>query len=177
MYGNSLAICWSSRNDNGIGDIVHEQATGFGIMANFHFDRLAWPDTTGRRILKLMGVVSKRLGYDLVVVITDGARPLSEYNLLRSYNHDNEDPWATCVIAVSSADWKGPQPTIAIESERYIGYFRGPHLPHLHTALTEHRKKLHNRGFDDEYWALVSRRREEYRKQLAALQHSAELQH
>ena len=147
MNKYTVALCYFAGVEPAFLQSVRDRVSSFGYQAEYLVDTLINKDPFGRNTLRL------GRGYDLVVIVTDGAAPHVAFEFLGNFNHVNEDPWATAVVATSSAAWNGYQTVIAIESHRYIGHFRESLLPHdLSVLLQDHRHSLRDRGLSHGEW-------------------------
>jgi hypothetical protein len=149
MNKYTVALCYFAGVSQSLLDDVRGRLSPFGYRAEYLVEALA-DNSFGR------GSLSLGRGYDMVVIITDGASPHMDFDCLKRFNHVIEDPWATTLVAVSSSSWKGYQTVISIESERYLGHFRLEDLPvDLFEALQEHRGHMHDRGLTGEEWRSI----------------------
>jgi hypothetical protein len=147
----TVALCYSLDTDDLLIDSMRKCVDSFGYRAEYLINTLAQQDPIMNRTTLTFG-----RGYDLVIIICDGTKKNAEYEALGLFNHTLDDPWATCVVAVGSPEWKGPQPTIAIESARYLGYFHSNELsPNLLESLHQHRKSLVDRGLSEGEWKSI----------------------
>ena len=150
MNKKTVALCYPSQPSSTLLELVRAKTVSFGLRAEYLFESLAHTDSMGRSLLRLSR------GYDLVIIVCNNTPRHSEYDVLGYFNHDLGDPWATCVLAIGSPEWRKPQPTAAIESSRYIGYFLSTDLTvNFFELLKVHRESLHNRGLSTEEWKSI----------------------
>jgi len=147
----SVALCYTAQVNNDLLTLVRERSHSFGLRAEYLVNVLGQSDGVMNRITLQLG-----RGYDLVVIVSDESCPRLEYDILGHFNHVLSDPWGTCVMSVCSRDWKTPQPTIAIETTHYLGAYWTDQVPSdLLIALTDHRKKLFDRGLRSAEWEAI----------------------
>lgn len=150
MNKYTAALCYFSEVVPTYLEAVRARISLFGYRAEYLVESVANRDGMGRSIIQL------GRGYDLVVVVTDGARHHVEFDFLGHFNHIIEDPWATLVVATNSPSWLGYQTVIAIESERYLGHFLSEDLPaNLFGFALEYRCRLYDRGLSEKEWGSI----------------------
>ena len=121
----SVAICYPDEGQDAIMSAIRKRTKMFDCCDEYDFSKKSSGiELTQRRIFR------PSHGYDLIIIVCDGTQKFTEYDLLKLNNGNREDPWATMALSVQSGSWEGPQPTIAIEAERYLGPFiEKGHLP------------------------------------------------
>ncbi len=150
MNKHTVALCYPQGVSPATLELVRAKTTGFGYRAEYLVPHDSTRDAMGRILTRLMR------GYDLLIIVCDETLAHTEYITLGHWNHLFDDPYAMMTIAVASKEWKGPQPTIAVESVRYLDYHHIDALPSdLLALLQSRRRKLYDRGLSDNDWSLI----------------------
>lgn len=150
MNKYTVALCYAAQVNESLLEQVRCKTSTFGLCAEYLLDVLCEKDLMNRSLIRL------GRGYDLIVVICDGSPRLIEYSVFKHFNHNLADPWATCVLAISSVQWKADGLTVAVEAERYMGHFHADKLPEkIMELLCNHRSVLHDRGLSSEEWRSI----------------------
>ncbi len=154
MNKHTVAICYSPQASNTLLELVRSRTRSFGLRCELFADSVTQATDPVFRRFKTSIFIPQ--GFDLVIILCDNSFKHTEYNILGHFNHILTDPWATCVLTVSSLEYKGYQPTVAIEDLRYMGHFFPSELPlDLWESLCIYRQGFRGRGLSDKEWKSI----------------------